>query len=167
MPDRSTEYFDPFIIAERGRSYKGIIPLSQLDRLKDSIIDDRGEVHYALCFAKEDKVYTVAGQIGTELVLECSVCLDKMFYPVEAHTKLGMISSLDDAARLSEAYEPLLVVDRQLRIKEIIEDELLLAIPITPRHPECRVASHGSQTPIHKMNNPFSILEDLKSRGDQ
>lgn len=166
MPDRSTEYFDPFIIAERGRSYQGTIPFSQLDRLSDSLIDDRGEVRYALTFAKEDKVYMVTGQLKADLFLECSVCLDKMVYSVEAHTKLGIVSSFDEAALLPEAYEPLLVVDGQLRIKEIIEEELLLAIPIIPRHEECRVAKPIDQPPMRKLNNPFSILADLKSPGD-
>ncbi|MGH8549901.1 MAG: YceD family protein [Methylococcales bacterium] len=167
MPDRSTEYLDPFIIAERGRSYTGTIALSQLDRLGNSLVDNRGDVRYALHFAKEDKVYAVAGQFKADLFLECSVCLDKMIYPVEAHTKLGMVSSLDEAALLPEAFEPLLVVNRQLRIKEIVEEELLLAIPIIPRHAECRIANPSDQPPMSRMNNPFSILANLKLRGDR
>jgi uncharacterized protein len=90
-----------------------------------------------------------------------------MTYSVEAHTKLGMVSSLDEAALLPEAYEPLLVIDRQLRIKEIIEDELLLAIPFTPRHAECRIVNPIDQPPMRDTNNPFSVLADLKTRGVQ
>ncbi len=167
MPDRSTEQFDPFIIAERGRGYKGTIPLSQLDRLSDSLIDDRGDVRYELLFAKEDKICTVTGQVEAELFLECSVCMNKMIYSVRAETGLGIVSSLEEAARLPGIYDPLLVVNRQLRIKEIIEEELLLAIPIIPRHEECTVAKHIDQRQMQKTMNPFSILGDLKLPGDQ
>ncbi|MGH8475230.1 MAG: YceD family protein, partial [Methylococcales bacterium] len=75
MPDHRTEQFDPFIIAERGRSYNGTIRLSQLDRLSDSLIDDRGQARYALLFAKDDKIFTVTGRVEAELWLECSVCM--------------------------------------------------------------------------------------------
>lgn len=167
MPNRSAEYFDPFTTAERGRSYQGKIPLGQLDRLIDSILDDRGEVSYTLNFVKEDKVYAVTGKIRSDLYLECSVCLGKLTYPVEAHPKLGLVSSLDETALLPEVYEPLLVVDRQLRIQDVIEEELLLSIPIHPRHEECRMMDHPDQPPLYSPNNPFSILASLKLRGDQ
>ncbi|MGH8558862.1 MAG: YceD family protein [Methylococcales bacterium] len=167
MPDRSTEQFDPFIIAERGRSYKGTIPLSQLDRLSDSLIEDQGDVRYELLFTKDDKICTVTGQVAAELFLECSVCMNKMIYLVRAKTGLGIVSSLEEAARLPGIYEPLLVINRQTRIKEIIEEELLLAIPIIPRHEECTIAKQIDQRPKQKAMNPFSILADLKLPGDQ
>ena len=167
MLDRNTEYFDPFIIAERGRSYKGAIPLSQLERLSDALIDNRGDVQYDLAFAKEDKICSVTGQVKADLFLECSVCLGEMIWGVSSDTKLGIAASLEEAARLPEAYEPLLVVERQLRIKEIVEDELLLAIPIIPRHEACRFETAVDGHPMTERHNPFSILADLKSPGEQ
>ncbi|MGR9105334.1 MAG: YceD family protein [Gammaproteobacteria bacterium] len=166
MPDRITQYLDPFIIAERRRTYRGMSPLNRFERLRDSLIDPRGDVRYELCFAKEDKVYTVTGQIRAELGLECSACLEKMILSVQAEPKLGIVSSLEEAARLSESYEPLLVTDRKVRILEIIEEELLLAIPIIPRHQQCRTINRIDTRPIPKTNTPFSILADLKSTGD-
>ena len=167
MLDRSTEYFDPFIIAERGRSYKGTIPLSQLGRLGDTLIDNKGVAQYELLFAKEDKVCTLAGRVTADLVLECQVCLDKMICPVAADTRLGIVSSLDEAAMLPDEYEPLLVVERKITLKEIVEEELLLAIPIIPRHEQCSIANVVDQSPMQKKDNPFSVLADLKLTGDQ
>lgn len=166
MLDRNNENFDPYITAERGRSYKGTIPLCQLERLSDSIMDDRGEVRYTLAFAKEDKFYTVSGRVNSDLYLKCSSCLEKMVLAVDYAIKLGIVSSLLEAERLPAEYEPLLVVDRQIKIKDIIEEELLLAMPIIPRHGECRINHFVDQHPTQLPNNPFSILADLKPSGD-
>ncbi len=166
MLDRNNENFDPYMAAEHGRHYKGTIPLYRLDRLGDSIIDDQGEVRYTLAFAKEDKLYTVGGRVNADLFLKCSSCLEKMVFTVDSEIKLGIVSSLLEAERLPEVYEPLLVVDKQLKIKDIIEEELLLAMPIIPRHPECWSNHFFDQRPTPKPNNPFSILADLKSSGD-
>ncbi|MCI0654008.1 MAG: YceD family protein [Methylococcaceae bacterium] len=138
-----------------------------MDRLSDSLIDDRGDVRYELLFAKDSKICTVTGQVEAVLCLECSVCMNKMIYAVRTETGLAIVSSLEEAARLPGIYEPLLVVDRQTRIKEIIEEELLLAIPIIPRHEECTIAKHGYQSPRQNAMNPFSILAELKLTGDQ
>lgn len=167
MPDRSTEHFDPFITAGRGRSYKGTIPLSQLARLRDFLIDDKGGAQYELLFAREDKVYAVIGQVTAEMVLVCQACLDKMNLSVTVEVQLGIVSSLDEVARLSDRYEPLLVVDRKITLTEIVEEELLLAIPIIPRHQQCRIANEVDQGPVQKKENPFSILAELKLVGDQ
>lgn len=167
MPDRSTEYFDPFIIAERGRDYKGAIPLSRLDRLHDSLIDRRGAVRYQLLFSKEDKIHTVTGWVEAELGLQCSVCMNKMIVSVKTEIGLGIVASLEEAARLPGVYEPLPVVDRRLRIKDVIEEELLLAIPIIPRHEECTIAKPIDQRPMQKTPNPFLILAGLNTTGDQ
>jgi uncharacterized protein len=166
MLDRNNENFDPYITAERGRSYKGTIPLCQFERLSDSIIDDQGEARYTLVFAKEDRLYTVGGRVHANLYLTCSLCLEKMVLDVDSEIKLGIVSSLLEAERLPDEYEPLLVVDNQLKIIDIVEEELLLAIPIIPRHVECDINQFVDQHPTQHRNNPFSILAELKSSGD-
>lgn len=167
MLDRSIEYLDPYLIAERGRLYKGTIPLCQLERLSESLHDSQGVVRYSLRFAKEDKIHSVSGKVQAELLLECSVCLEKIAIPVDSDVKLGIVSTLAEAERLPEVFEPLLVVDRQIQIKNIVEDELLLAIPIIPRHLDCSLRYVVDQPASQKTTNPFSILADLKSPGEQ
>ncbi|MGH8553864.1 MAG: YceD family protein, partial [Methylococcales bacterium] len=127
----------------------------------------RGQARYALLFAKDDKIFTVTGRVEAELWLECSVCMNKMNYPVYTEARLAIVASLDEAAQLPGNFEPWLVVNRQTTIQEIIEEELLLAIPIIPRHEQCMIEKAIDESPIPKATNPFSILADLKLRGDR
>lgn len=167
MPDQILEPFDPYIAAERGRMYKGTIPLSQLGRLGDSVADKRGNVQYELYFAKEDNVRSVTGQVDVDIILQCQVCLDNVDLSINAQTRLGLVSSLDEASELSSAYEPLLVVDKKITLIDIVEEELLLAIPIIPRHEQCNITNPNNRVSAEEKENPFSVLADLKLTGDQ
>ena len=78
---------------------------------------------------------------------------------------LGIVTSEDDMDRLPEGYEPLLVSGEPLLTRDVVEDEVLLAVPAFPLHAGwCRrvipVYENGR---CREKDNPFSILEKLKT----
>ncbi|MCK5920778.1 MAG: DUF177 domain-containing protein [Methylococcales bacterium] len=162
-----SQCFDPFVIAERGRTYRGVIALGELDRLAGCIFSDHGEVGYELTFSKEGSVFVVSGQVKADLILECQVCLEAVVLPVSTDTRLGIVGSLDEVGELSDAYEPLLVTDKKIALKEILEEELLLEIPLIARHDGCKIAGGSRPEQAQEKDNPFSILAELKPQGDQ
>jgi uncharacterized protein len=85
---------------------------------------------------------------------------------VDTSLLLGLTRSPDEAAQLPADYEPLIVTGETLQPLELIEDEVLLALPYIPTHPEdvCRIQTQfpeHAQAQAHK-DNPFQLLSQLK-----
>jgi uncharacterized protein len=174
MLDRLPEYVDPLQLADKRAELKGKIPLNSMDRLAESLLSDAGTVAVDLFFGREGRLAKIEGHIEAILELECQNCLQAMEWPVSADIKLGIVTSIDQADRLPEDYEPLLIKEEKIPLKDIVEDELLLALPTFPKH------QHACSVPDADFNkkdelsdeeqsapeNPFSILAKLKKTGD-
>lgn len=165
---------DPIQFAERQVVLKGQIPLKNLDRLADMLVDDSGMVDVDLYFGREGRLAKVEGRIESVLEIVCQNCLEAIEWPIDCDIKLGIIASMDQVSRLPEDYEPLLVEDGNILLKDIIQDEIILALPAFPRHQfNCFVPEFDNNNPITIVNdeplfteNPFSILAKLKNTGD-
>jgi uncharacterized protein len=174
MLDRLPEYIDPLHLADKRGELRGQIPLSSLDRLADMLFSDEGIVAVDLFFGREGRLAKIEGKIEAVLQLGCQNCLQAVEWPVNAEIRLGIVTSIDQANRLPEDYEPLLVEEGKIPLKSIIEDELLLVIPAFPKHQhncltpdldknKADLLSDNGQSP---KENPFSILANLKNIGD-
>ena len=175
MLDRLPHLIDPVAFADKQRTLQGKIPLNKLERLADMLLDRHGEVEIDLTFSKDGRVPLIQGHVKTDLILECNTCLEALSLPVELKINLGIVQSLEQAERLSGEYEPLMLEEEKIPLHEIIEDELLLALPDFPKHEhECKpykqsteavkpVANNNQQS---QSNNPFSVLAKLKNIGD-
>jgi len=167
-------YIDPLHLADKRGELKGQIPISSLDRLADVLFNETGAVAVDLFFGREGRLAKVEGQIEAVLELKCQNCLQAVQWSVKSAVKLGIVTSLDQADRLPEDYEPLLVDEEKILLKNIIEDELLLILPAFPKHEHnCLAHKQGNNKVDFLPNeqqsptkNPFSILAKLKNTGD-
>jgi uncharacterized protein len=174
MLDRMPEYIDPLHLADKHGVLKGELPISSFDRLKDVLSSDAGNVEFSLFFSREGRLAKIDGRIKSVLSLECQNCLEPVEWVVDSSIKLGIVSSIDQANRLPEDYEPLLVeVEGKVLLKDVIEDELLLILPTFPKHQHAclaravKPAEKDISSDQHSVNeNPFSILAKLKKTGD-
>lgn len=174
MLARLPEFIDPLHLADKRGELKGQMPVSGLDRLADLLFSDTGAVAVDLFFGREGRLAKVEGQIETVLELKCQNCLQAVQWPVKSSIKLGIVTSIDQADRLPEDYEPLLVDEGKILLKNIIEDELLLILPTFPKHqhnclglkPDNKKADFLLNKQQSPAENPFSILAKLKNTGD-
>jgi uncharacterized protein len=174
MLARLPEYIDPLHLADKRGELKGEIPISRLDRLADILFSDAGTVTVELFFGREGRLAKVEGHIEAVLELECQNCLQAIQWPVNNTVKLGIVTSLDQADRLPEDYEPLLIDEEKILLKNIVEDELLLILPAFPKHqhqcfaqkPDNEKESFSQNEQQSSPENPFSILAKLKNTGD-
>lgn len=176
MEDRLPEYIDPLHLADKQADINGKIQLSHLRRLADLLFVDTGTVAVELFFGRIGRIAQIEGRVQTNLVLKCQNCLQALPKEIQSHFKLGIVTSIEQADKLPEDYEPLLVnQDQNIPLKDIIEDELLLALPAFPKHQhQCFPAEHlidkNAVGPCDaqpaKNENPFAILAHLKKTGD-
>lgn len=162
MPEHLPEVVDPIGLAEKGRRLVGHLSLGELDRLVPMLLCVEGQVDVDLRFERQGRVSVVLGRVSTELSLECQCCLEPMALSVDAQVQLAVVCSVDAALALSEEYEALVVgEDRQVAVRDIVQDELLLAIPVIPQHSSCSQVPAGSEQP-ERRPSPFAALADLK-----
>lgn len=175
MLDQLPILINPVSFCERGKELEGTLKISELTRLSDSLLDNSGVVEVKFSFDKEGRVPTIRGEIKANLVLECQSCLDEVVCPVDKKIKLGVVLNMEQADRLTSDCEPLVLTDEKISLVDLVEDELLLALPDFPRHQyECAelndgeavVAIESDQTEQVNSNNPFSVLAKLKNTGD-
>ena len=148
--------------------FEGALPLSSLTRLRDSLLDTEGDVRFALDFDRDAlQVPYVELRIEAELPLECQRSLQRFLLPVQIVQRLGLIRDEADEAALPPGYEPLLVPeDGLLRTAELVEDELILAVPVVPVTPGTEAVERDwprRTKTTQERANPFAALSALKT----
>src|SRR5690606_30232005 len=115
------EILDAWRMVAARRGFTGRLPLSSMQRLRDALVDDRGEVAFALQFDRDAlQVPYVELRIDAALPLQCQRTLQRFEFPVAIVQRLGLIAAGGDEeveeAALPEGYEALqLPADGMLR----------------------------------------------------
>lgn len=174
MLGRLPDSVDAIRHASQSIRLHGTMPLSRFERLRSSLLSDEGDVEVELSFDQdsEHRPY-VMGSIRGALTVQCQRCEKPLTIAIDAPVHVGLVRNDEDARRLSEHLEPFLLTDRMVSLTELVEDELILALPIVPRHEhECvavgavsAVAAAPSATE-EKRKNPFAVLAQLRPEKD-
>jgi len=150
------------------RILEGCLPLSAFPRLVGLLFDSDGEVRFGLEFGRDALgVAYVELTLETTLPLQCQRSLQRFGFPVVMRQRLGLIGQEADEAGLPPGYEPLLVPGNGgICAADVIEDELILAIPVVPVDPDS-VPAQQESPPSSPMAgaikpNPFAALAALK-----
>lgn len=148
------------------REFEGRIPLAVMTRLSDGLLDCEGEARYELVFGTDAlKLPFAELRIEAELPLECQRSLRRFLLPVRLVQRLGLIRDEADEAALPPDYEPLLVpADGMLRPSDLVEDELILALPVVPMSPDADVVERDFVPTAEETAraNPFAALAGWK-----
>ena len=99
--------------------------------------------------------------------LVCQRCLDLLEFPVSLDVLLTVIRTDAEAAGLTAPFETALLVDDELLLPQIIEDEVLAALPLAPKHSERAACGRVEQANSSEMYRPMAGLADLLGRSDR
>lgn len=166
------DFVNPFRAAESGQTIAGSVEFARMGRLVEAVENRDGSAEVRLSFAIDEQgVPHVRGRVRSEVVLICQRCLEPMTVPITIEMALGIVDSDEEAKRLPEHYEPLVVDGKPLTVSELIEDEILLALPAIPRHDDgvCAAANtasgeESSEESDASSASPFAVLSRLKSK---
>jgi len=161
------EPVDAWRMVATRREMTGSLPLSAFKRLEGSLFDTEGTVAYTLDF-DTDALRTpyVEVRIETRLPLLCQRTLKRFELPVALVQRLGLLRDEAGDAGLPEGYEPLLVpADGLLSPAELVEDELILVVPVVALAPGTEAMEADWPPPAEEVAqaNPFAALSSLKS----
>ncbi len=159
---------DPRKFAQQGLDLAGKFPVQELKRLSEVILESDADVSVELeCYIDQERVRTVSGSAQCNVDVTCQRCLEPVTVPVEANIHLAVVWDEDAAKNLPKRFDPWIAEEGQNNLYEIIEEELLLNLPMVSYHEhecmEAKAFSAGEAVEAEEVaNNPFQVLEQLK-----
>ncbi|WP_455380915.1 YceD family protein [Acidihalobacter prosperus] len=174
MSGKLPSKIDPFKAADQGRVLRGIANTKQFKRLLKAVISIEEELSVEYSFQRDDldRPY-VEIDCKASMVLRCERCLGSM--NLEFELKNHRLTLIDVSNESGEAdVDGLLVDEKDLDLSELLEDEILLGLPLIPKHSaldECDQANvdwlirQGETDSVESTNahKPFAVLEMLKN----
>jgi uncharacterized protein len=158
---------DAWRMVSANRLFEGSLPLSAFKRLRGSLVDAEGEVRYALEFGRDaGNQAFVEVRAEAELPLLCQRTLERYLHRVRLVQQLGLLTSEAQEDALPEHMEPLLLPESgELNPADLVEDELILAMPVVPINPDSSMPAQDWQDDEDEpKQNPFAALSALKDK---
>ncbi|WOB09466.1 YceD family protein [Piscinibacter gummiphilus] len=160
-------------LAKAGASLDGAWPVAELERLAASTV--AGAVPGAVTWRAAGEHRVVRGgepqvwlhlKADTQVMLECQRCLKPVAADVHAERSFLFVQGESAAAELdADSEDDVLALTRALDLRALVEDELLLELPLVPRHEVCPepLQTANEEPPVlEEKPNPFAVLASLK-----
>ncbi|GLS26513.1 YceD family protein [Marinibactrum halimedae] len=161
---------DPRKFAQNGVKLVGDIEQNQLERLSAAVVQIVSPVQVSLAFDIGEEGYReVTGRISAEVQAECQRCLQPTPLSLVCDVSVGVVWDEDQAKQLPSRLDPWIVGEGAADLFCMVEEELLLALPMVAFHAEQCVnealfsSADSSEDLDVDQSNPFSVLEQLKS----
>lgn len=159
---------DPVAFAAEGGQLSGKLALSSLD--------ERVRAHEYLAGHEAEIAFTLQGgrdrwqrlfldvRLEAVLMLVCQRCMEPLPFSLNEQARIVLFENdgqLDEAMLADEELEGM-VPAKELDVRELVEEQILMAMPYSPRHEDC---GHSVLAEVNQDRpNPFAALAGLKSK---
>lgn len=161
-------------LVQRGQQLTGTLPSTQLARLNAAVESVDGDIRAELEFARDlQGNRTVSGKLHGKVALLCQRCLQAMPRAVLAEFHWGVVWSEEQGKSLPKDLDPVVQDGDELNLYEVLEDEILLNLPMVAYHEEECVARDrfhfegDTEQAGEQQENPFKVLEQLKGSSNK
>ncbi len=151
---------DGFEFASAGATQQGVLPLSGFERLRDMLASDAGEVAYELKGVRDERGRPgLRLQVRGTLQQRCQRCLGPLAFEVQVDELLVLAASQAaiDADPADVESPDRVLAAREMAVADLVEDELILALPYAPRHERCAAQPQAERVATVR---PFADLRD-------
>jgi len=159
------EKLDIAALIAQGSKLEFECELKNLSRLAPMLRDTRGNVSGRFRFHSEGRLAAADGRLRATLALTCQRCLDAVAVPVDTECRLIFAEQEPVDLQLPADYELVTTHGGRISLAELVEDELLLALPLVAMHGEgsgCRPQPSGeSKAAGEPTQRPFAGLRGL------
>ncbi|MBI5920137.1 MAG: DUF177 domain-containing protein [Betaproteobacteria bacterium] len=148
--------------AFEARHLAGEVPVNCLRRLSDALADDEGKLAWEVQGGRDDegKPYLLV-EVSGELHLRCQRCLAALDFALSVRSHLQLVApgqDWPDESLEDDRSDPIEALEEQ-PLLALLEDEVLLALPIAPRHEICALPGYAEDS---VAASPFAALAQLK-----
>ncbi len=168
--------------AQAGEPLSGQLPLADLERLAAEAVAPGAPVHWsAQAEYRQPGVLTGVARADAPVLwlhltaqaavpLTCQRCLGPVDTPLAVDRWFRFVADEATAeAEDEDSEEDVLVLSAAFDLMELVEDELIMALPLVPLHDTCPVAvptrAGEADVPVADKPNPFAALAQLKKKG--
>ena len=154
----------PERISERPLVFEGTADLGDLPGLEESVADERVELRFKVTARLDRQRRKVVSCIIEGFVfLTCQTSLEPFRHDVSIEERLVLVESEDRLPAIEEESETedYLVAGEPLDIRDLVEDAVLLSLPMVPRKPGLE-APKGDREDAVRKESPFAALASLK-----
>ena len=152
---------DGFEFASAGAIQQGVWPLGDFQRLRDMLASEEGEVAYRVQGTRDENGRpALQVRVQGTLQLRCQRCLEPLPFEVRVEDLLVLAATLSEIhAEPAGAYAPdRIVAGKEMPVRELVEDGLILALPYAPRHESCAPRAAAGE---EQGSSPFASLRGL------
>ena len=179
MPNGWSKARDLAKLAEMRAQFEFEIPLGDLPGIPEEFSVADGPVQLWLQFGREQGLAVAHIRLSAVLKPLCQRCLNPMRLPIAADSRLVVVDSEAQAAAVPEEFETFLASDGHCSLAALGAEELLLSLPIVPRHgsgERCEVSGASADAagaaalvaevmkPVEETQRPFADLRALLER---
>jgi len=155
---------DSLEFARTEQELRGNLPVSSLGRLHDCLHDTTGNVEFVVKGGHDDEKRPVlALDISGLLHLKCQRCLGQMDYPLRLSSVLRLVRRDENLAEVVADPDAVDCVEAsaELDAAALVEDEILLSLPFSPRHEEGECGNRIKELNMDRRS-AFAQLAELK-----
>lgn len=145
---------------------ESVVPISQLQRLSSLCADTTGQLNWSVkgSINKREQLQLDLAVKGT-LLLECQRCLDVFPFDLNSQVSLLLAKTEEEANDIEDELDPddeteVIVGTDRVDLLVLVEDEVLLTIPLSPKHDQC--PKSNQLTFGAEKTSPFAVLQQLK-----
>jgi len=155
---------DSKAFAREARLLEGELPVADLGRVLDLLVDSGGSLQYRVEGLLDSRSkLQISLRLDGSLSVRCQRCLESIVYPVKIRSLLEFVDDENELTQedLEDDSKDFLTAQKELDVVALIEDEIILDLPSAPRHESC--ALPDAELGAGKVS-PFSVLKGLKCK---
>ncbi|WP_440682813.1 YceD family protein [Cysteiniphilum halobium] len=163
---------DPIKAAKEGMVLNQTFSFSHLASLHTCIVDGSYDFQLNFKFHFENNKPLLDGQLAGKVMLICQRTLEPFAFSFDDPIKLGFVTDDRFFKNFPDTYDPYIYKNNQINLIELLEEEILLSIPMIPKKPlnDCQAEQNTSYYGVFETSdsdkqdktNPFSALKKLK-----
>jgi uncharacterized protein len=157
---------DPVRFAREESHVTGVLKLDLLPRLADVLFDHEGGVIYAVAgYTTGNGQPALHIRLQANLGLRCQRCLERLPLQFDTERDVVLVAGAGEVAAGDEEDDDIDTIPgvASLDLLDLIEQEVVLSLPMAPRHAEDGCATQPSAAAVTVQDSPFSALAGLKS----
>jgi uncharacterized protein len=160
-------------LADRQADVAFEIPLDQMPRVRAQLAGSGGKVRGSARFRREAGFRVAELEWTGTAMLVCQRCLEPMQWPVGGTARVALVVAEHEADHVPPELETVHTPENRVRVRDLVEEELLLALPLAPLHAELSECTgqqnpgtepETSGAPEHETQRPFERLGELLKR---
>jgi uncharacterized protein len=166
----SSPTVDTFELAQSGGHLEGECTIAQLPRLAELVASTQGSLRYQISGLIDTDSFPAADlHLNARLQLICQRCNGPLEFKLDRTTRFRFVANEEElnALPIDDDENEAIVGSQNVNVRDWIEDEAILSLPLVPRHDAC-AAPLGLESDPGKLAapNPFAVLLELRADAD-